>query len=97
MAEQGNGMIECELQIKPKLVGTILDNNLNLLQSENSDFREVLNESSVLELQLNIDELQELRTMCLRSANRKDIAQLVAIQNKIPHHFNSTWKVERKW
>ena len=94
-------MIECELQIKPKLGGTILDNNLNLLQSENSDFREVLNESSVLELQLNIDELQELHTMCLRSANRNYIAQLiaqlVAIRNKFPHHFNSTRKIGRKW
>ena len=70
MAERGYSLIDCELQIKPKPGGTILDNNLNLLQSENSDFREVLNENSVLELQLNIDELQELHTMYLRSANR---------------------------
>jgi len=94
-------LIECELQIKPKLGGTILDNNLNLLQSENSVFKEVFNESSALELQLNIDELQELHTMCLRSANRNYIAQLiaqlVAIRNKFPHHFNSTWKVAKKW
>ena len=55
MAERGYSFIECELQIKPKLGDTVLDNNLNLLQSENSDFREVLNKSSVLELQLNID------------------------------------------
>jgi len=74
MAKRGYSLIECELPIKPKLDGTILHNKLNILQSENSDFREVLNENSVLELQLNVDELQELHTMCLRSANRNYIA-----------------------
>jgi len=55
MAERGHSLIECELQVKPKLGGTILDNNFNLLQNENSDYREAMSESSVLELQLNID------------------------------------------
>jgi hypothetical protein len=60
-----------------------------------------VSESSALELKLDIDELQELHTMCTQLANKNYIEQLIAhlttMRNKIPYCTNNNGKEERKW
>jgi hypothetical protein len=100
MAEAVYSLPDCDVEIRLKIECETLNRKSNLTQSEISEIRESLSKSSDLELKLDIDELQELHTMCTRQPNRNYIAQMIAqletIRNKIPYHPNSMRK-EKKW
>jgi len=93
--------LECKLEIKPKSECVTSNSNLNLIESGNSELKESLEESRALELKLDIDEPQELHTMCMQSSNRNYIAQLIAqlvtVHNRSSHYTDSKRKVKNKW
>jgi len=58
MAEVVYNLLECDLEIRPKIECVTLDSNFNLTYSEVREIWKTPSESSALELKLDIDELQ---------------------------------------
>ena len=60
-----------------------------------------MSKKSTLELELDINEIHELQTMCIRPFVRKSLAlilaQLETMLNKVPCQQKSNSKDERKW
>ena len=77
------------------------DPKYKLIQSEIREDRRSVSESSTLELKLDIDELQELYTMCTRPSVRifisQLVTQLVTVRNEIPYCHESNPKEKRTW
>jgi hypothetical protein len=70
MAEVVYSLLDCDSEIRLKVKCVPSDLKYKLTQSERGECRESVSESSALELKLDIDELQELYTMCTRPSVR---------------------------
>jgi hypothetical protein len=86
--------------IRLKLVCEALDFKYNVSQSEFSDVKVPVSEGA-LELRLDIDELQKLYSMCMRSTVRSFITQLIACLATVckifPDCHKNNLKEDRKW
>ena len=69
--------MDCDTEIRLKVKCVTSDPKYKLIQSEIREDRESASESSALELKLDIDELQELYTMCTRPSVKTFISQLI--------------------
>jgi hypothetical protein len=100
MVEAVYSLLDCDSEIRLKVESIALDLKFKLIQSEIMKDRESVSESSALELKLDIDELQELHTMCTRPSVRTFISQIITqletVCNKIPYCFKSNLNEKRK-
>jgi len=88
-------------EIRLKFECVVSDIKKKFIHSETRKAREPVSESSALEIKLDIDELQELDTLCTRLSIRTFISQLIiqleTMRTKVPYCFKSNLKEGRKW
>jgi hypothetical protein len=93
--------LDCDSEISLNIKCVTSDPIYKLIQSEIREDRGSVSESSALELKLDIDELQELYTMCTRPSVKTFISQLInqleTVCNEIPYCHESNPKEKRKW
>jgi len=77
MADVVYNLPGCGLEIRLKVECKTTDPTGNLNQSERRKDSVLASEGSELELKLDIEELQELNTMCTRSSVRMFISQFI--------------------
>ena len=87
MVEAVHSLLDWDLETRLKVKCKISNHKNKLIQSETKKVSESISECSALELKLDIDELQELYTMCTRPSVKSFIFQLIipfdTIRNKI--------------
>ena len=101
MAEVVHGLLDYNLKIKLKVECEALDAKNKLIQSEIRKTSESISVGSALELKLNIDELQELYSMCTRPVVRSYIQQIItqfdSMYRNISKSAEYTLNEKRKW
>jgi hypothetical protein len=88
MAKVAYSLIDCDSLIRLKVECVASGRKYNLIHSEIKEDSESVSESNALEHKLDIDELQEIFTMCTRPSVRTFILQLITqletVNKKIP-------------
>ena len=101
MADVVYNLLDCGLEIRLKVECKTTDPTGNLNQSERRKDSVLASEGSELELKLDIEELQELNTMCTRSSVRMFISQFInrmeTLCEKIPSYSISKETEKIKW
>ena len=90
MAEVAHSSTDCDSLIRLKVECVDTNRKYNLIQSEIKEVSESVSESNALELKLDIDELQEILTMCTQPSVRTFIIQLIT-QLETVRKKNSLW------
>jgi hypothetical protein len=101
MADAVYSLLDCGLEISLKVEYKSIVPIGKLIQSESRKASTSASGRSELELKLDIDELQELHTMCTRSSVRtfisQFISQLEALFDKIPSYSTSKEMEKTMW
>ena len=101
MAEVARDLFNRDPVISSKLAYETSYPKYNMSQGEISAVKVSASEDSVLELRLDIDELQEFFSMCVRPTIRSLLSQLITHLEteckEIPDRHRCNLKEERKW
>jgi hypothetical protein len=101
MAKVTYSLLGLDQDIRLKFECVASDHKYKRIHRGIKDDRKSVSKKSALELEQDISEIQELRTMCTRPLVRNSLAlilvQLETVLNKIPCRQKSNSKEERKW
>ena len=101
MADVVYSLLNCGLEIRLKVERRTIESTGNYIQNDNRFGSASASERSELELKLDIEELQELHTMCTRSSVRMFLSQFItrleSLFDKIPSYSTSKEIENIKW
>jgi pullulanase/glycogen debranching enzyme len=100
MADVTHRLLKLDQDIRLKIECVVLDHTHKKTHSEIKGNRKLVSEKSALELELDINEIQELQTMCMQPLVRNILASIIVqfetVLDKTHCRQKSNTKEERK-